>query len=171
MTKWFLIFSCLIGVSKASALTDLTLSCETPWPTSSVYGKTVDGIFQMTVIHHGGVRNMPIYNGTVTSDDLPLLQGDSEALQQLGPRWDFSWKVADCKGYSAGIVNCPTGSPALINSREVTNAFFNTRRTNEKFFENEVNHAKIALWLTVDGRSRQVMFDYDMKDCVVRFTP
>lgn len=171
MTKWLLISLNLLIGAKAFALSDLSMSCETPWPTSSVYGKTIDGIFQMTIVHHGGVLKMPIYNGTVTSEDLPLLQQDSDALKKLGERWSFSWRVEDCKSYGPGLVNCPTGLSAVVNSSEVTNVFFNTRRVNEKFFENETNHAKIMLWLSVDGRARQVVFEYDVKDCVVRATP
>lgn len=141
------------------------MDCETPWPTTTLHASTDNDTIKMDIVHHNGPRSIPVFTGTVTASDLDLLKGDADAIAKLGDHWKFQWKVTDCTQYGAQLLSCGTGSPTKINETDVPSVSFDTRRLTERSFNSVFEHLQVSLWILIDGRTRQVMLDYDVKDC------
>lgn len=170
MSRLILLLTFGFGLPAMADLQDLRIRCATLQPTTSVVADVVNDKVKMKITHHKGISEAPIFNGTVTSRDLPLLQADALVFARLGTVMEFEWPTSSCQSYGSGLVSCyASDQPVEINGMKVSSVSFNTGRTTERTFSTTSNKAKVSLWFSVDGRFRQVSFEYDSLDCQINF--
>lgn len=84
---------------------DLNIGCVTEPPTTTMVAQTSNGTVQFDLIHHFGVKYMPIHNGVITPNDLGILSDRASLLADLGDHLTFTMPAESCK-VDGMIFNC-----------------------------------------------------------------
>lgn len=163
MTLLTIIFFFSIDIAKAA----IDMACMTEIPTTTFIAQTEKDILKIELIHHNGVKFMPIYNGVITPNDLGTLQDKASLLAYLGDHLKFEIPLSKCQKMSDYLFNCFGSVPAVdINGHQVSIWSVYTAFNNEKSFAGEYNYYQTSISLDIDGESINIPMKYGESECV-----
>lgn len=139
--------------------------CMTGMPTTSFSGYTEGDKVHVIVIHHNGVRYMPIEYAPVTPNDLDMLRQRADLLMRLGDRLEVTFPLNECKVYSDGVLSCLRGETYQIDGLKVRAFAFNTSVNVTSFQEYEFIKREAMLSLDINDKLRHIQMPYEPEDC------
>jgi len=104
------------------------INCMTSPATTTMffYPNEAVGGYSLRVIHHNGVKWMPIHKGTITINDLQTIDERGNQLVRLGAEYFFHFKREDCRLIEPGELVCYGRTPVQIGEQRVeTYSFHN----------------------------------------------
>lgn len=145
---------------------DINLGCMTEIPTTTFIAQTEKDILKIELIHHNGVKFMPIYNGVITPNDLGTLQDRASLLAYLGDHVKFEMPLSKCQKINDYLFNCFGSMPATeVNGHQVSIWSVYTAFNNEKSFAGEYNYYQTSISLDIDGESINIPMKYAESEC------
>lgn len=158
---------CLLLISNTIwASSPINMACVTEFPTTSFVAFTEGEELTIRVIHHNGVKFMPIWNGIITPNDLPTITEAANALYDLGNLLEFKIPVSDCEKMDGTLMNCFSSRPATeINGHLVRLWSVYTLESVEKSFAGEFAWTYTSVGLDVDGKSFYIPMRYASGEC------
>lgn len=139
--------------------------CITSMPTTSFLAATSGEEVRLTVIHHNGVKYMPIHRGIVVPADFPLLQKKAEVMQKLGDRFEMVFEKKNSRHYGAKLYGCSQGKVIADGATSATGADLLTRTSTERVFDLEFAKSQVSAGFRVDGTYYEIENDFYGEDC------
>lgn len=106
MKYLFFLSVALIGTLSWGQEKPVELICATEQLSTTFYIKNEGENLRVEVIHHNGVKYMPIWDGLITPEDMKIVADAAEVLPKLGPDIVFSWKTKACKATNDLMFDC-----------------------------------------------------------------
>lgn len=139
--------------------------CITSMPTTSFLASTKGEEVRLTVIHHNGVKYMPIHKGIVVPADFPLLQKKAEVMQKLGERFEMVFEKKHCRHYGAKLYGCSQGKVIADGITSATGADMLTRTATERVYDLEFEKSQVSAGFRVDGTYYEIENEFYYEDC------
>ena len=139
--------------------------CITSMPTTSYLASTKGEEVRLTVIHHNGVKYMPIHRGIVVPADFPLLQNKAEVMQKLGDRFEMVFEKKNCRTYGKKLFGCSQGKVIADGVTSATGADLLTRTATERVYDLEFEKSQVSAGFRVDGTYYEIENDFYYEDC------
>lgn len=139
--------------------------CVTSNPTTSFIARTTGEEVRLTIIHHNGVKYMPIHQGIVVPADFPLLQKKAEVMQKLGDRVEMVFEKKNCKKYGDTLFSCGQGKVIANGQTSAERASLLTKTATEKLYDIEFQKNQISAGFSVDGSYYSIDNDFYFNDC------
>lgn len=148
----------------------LNLGCVTEIPTTSMIAETYNGVVDFQLIHHNGVKFMPIYNGVVTPNDLGTLSDRASLLADLGDYLQFKMPSEVCQ-VNGVLFNCFGSSPKeMIGGHIVRLWAAYSSQYDEESFAGVFSYITTNLAIEVDGQSIYLPMKYSQSECYKDFS-
>lgn len=154
----------MMGFSAATAQAE-NWQCYTEPLTTSFVAEDLGEEYQLTVLHHNGVKYMPIHSGIITPSDLTYLKAQGEVLTKLGDRFTLKFKKENCKNYGEWRFSCFTRETTKIGSLEVQSAHLSTSTNLQQIFDYEFREVEVHLSLRIEGRSHSIPMKFSDTQC------
>lgn len=150
---------------------DVNLGCVTETPTTTFIAETKNGIVQFDLIHHFGVKYMPIHSGVITPNDLGTLSDRASLLADLGDHLTFTMPAENCQ-LDGNLFNCFGSRPSVvINGHQVSLwAAYNTTYSETSLSSGTFNYVTTNLAIEVDGQSLFLPMRYFENECYQQFS-
>ncbi len=160
----------LLPLTLASAFAEeenaaVDFRCVTSTPTTSFIAKTTGDEVRLTVIHHNGVKYMPIHQGIVVPADFPLLQKKAEVMQKLGDRIELVFEKKHCKKYGDKLFGCGLGKVIANGETSAERASLLTKTATERLYDIEFQKSQVSAGFSVDGSYYSIDNDFYYEDC------
>lgn len=153
-----LVFPTLASAAKIRML------CITEFPTTSYQITEEAEEFVLLTYHHNGTKYLPLYSGTITPNDLPMLAQRAEQLQKMGSVSYISFKKSECS--NKGIYwKCSRKSPVKVGQLDVERVFFMMGKMEKKYEDYEWETVETYLSLKVDGKDLPINYSFMRADC------
>ena len=164
-----ILFSLLIMCMSSAFATDLNVGCVTETPTTSMIAQTKNSIVTFLLVHHYGVKFMPIHNGVITPNDLGTLQDRASILADLGDRLEFTMPASTCQ-VDGLMFNCFGSQPTqTIGGHEVRIWAAYSSLIDEATMSGVYSYVTTNLAIEVDGQSYYLPMKYDQTECFKDF--
>lgn len=164
----FLSFVSIILASSFSyAGSKMELACVSEFPTTSFIMTDMGASVTLEVFHHNGVKYAPIFDGVITSNDLPLISSQGKASNSLGTYQTFEWKKEQCQKTGDLLIYC-TGATTeqMIEGQKVNAWSFYTSAQVDTSALGVFKHNRVSLSLQVNGENVTVPMRYYDGECV-----
>ncbi|MFA6238608.1 MAG: hypothetical protein WC635_14840 [Bacteriovorax sp.] len=149
--------------------TDLNLGCVTEIPTTSLIAQTKDGVVEFNLIHHNGVKYMPIHNGVITPYDLETLSTRADILADLGDNLVFTMPASACQ-VDGVLFNCFGAQPAQnIGGHQVSIWAAYSSTYDDVSLIGIFPFVTTNLAIEVDGKSYYLPMRYNQAECFKDF--
>ena len=165
MLKIVFRISALLLVLTAGAVHAESWQCYTEPLTTTFVAEDLGEDYQLTVLHHNGVKYMPIHSGIITPNDLPYLKSQGEVLTKLGDRFTLKFKKENCKTYGEWRFSCFTREVSKIGNLEVQSAHLSTSTNVQQIFDYEFREVEVHLSLRIEGRSHSIPMKFSDTQC------
>ena len=163
MKKWIVLLSLVASSSLLAA--PVNMACVTEYPTTSFVAFSEGGDLNIRLIHHNGVKFMPIWSSIITPNDLPVITETASILSELGNELNFTIPAKAC-GVDGMMMNCfGRSEEQVINGHKVNLWSVYTKLENEKSFAGEYNYVWSSLAIDVDGKSYWIPMKYYDYEC------
>lgn len=139
--------------------------CVTSSPTTSFIAETKGEEVRLIVLHHNGVKYMPIHQGIIVPADLPLLAQKAEVMQKLGDRFEMVFEKKGCKTYGKNLFSCGNGRVIASGSPSAERASLVTKTATERLYDVEFEKSSISAGFKVDGTYYSIDNDFYFGDC------
>jgi hypothetical protein len=143
----------------------MELSCVTEFPTTSVVGEMDKKEFVVHVIHHNGMKYMPIQTGMITPSDLAALAQKTEEFAKLGDYYIFRWDGSKCKTIDRDIMNCSDGKETVINGTKVNPWSISTKRIHSEFDGAQFDQIEVSFGIEISGKMQYFSVQYSKDEC------
>lgn len=144
----------------------IDMTCVTSsYPTTSFIIQTKGDRVQARVIHHNGLKYMPIHSGIVTPNDIKMLAGASADLAKLGTDYVMTWNASNCKVEGEKRFSCFDGDDTNIAGAKVSPWAIYTSRSVHDTIAGRYENVTMSLSLKIDGVDRSFAMDYDLSEC------
>jgi hypothetical protein len=144
----------------------INMACMTEYPTTTFVARTIGNNITFDLIHHNGVKWMPIWSNVVVPNDLPVLNDTGLTLGELGSRLEFTMPESSCQA-DGQLINCfAIQAPIEINGHKVSLWAVHSKAVNEKSFAGEYNYIYTSMALDIDGKSYYVPAKYTDTECM-----
>lgn len=148
---------------------DLNLGCVTESPTTSLIMQTQSGVVQFDLIHHSGVKYMPIHSGVITPNDLGILSDRASLLADLGDHLIFTMPAESCKVEGA-LFNCFGSQPVIEMGGHKVNIWAAYSSTyDEVTLDGTYSYITTNLAIEVDGQTLFLPMKYFSNECSKEF--
>lgn len=160
------ILSGMLGMSGQAYADDVNLGCVTETPTTTFIAQTKNGVVQFDLIHHFGVKYMPIHSGVITPYDLGTLSDRASLLADLGDHLTFTMPAEKCQ-VDGALFNCFGAQPETeINGHKVSLwAAYNSSSSDTSMSAGTWNYKTTSLAIEVDGQSFFLPMRYFENEC------
>lgn len=160
------ISTALIALGVSLSVSAMEVICVTEFPTTSVYGETQEDEFVVHVIHHNGMRFMPIYTGMVTPHDLATLAKKAEEFSKLGDHYIFRWPASSCKREDTDLMGCSGGATEVeMNGTKVKPWGMFTKRIHTEADIFAYDQVEVSFHLEIDGNNHSFSMQYAKGEC------
>jgi hypothetical protein len=148
-------------------VTDFTVTCKGARPTTTFMVFTEDKTVGVEVVHHNGLEFMPIHQGIIVPQDLPILQQRAVAMMKLGSYARFNFSADKCKSFGDMLYQCVEyqARPALLNGQRVRAISMYTSRAETRSFFGIEKTFNIAIQLEIDGKNFFQTMTYPVEEC------
>lgn len=154
----------------AFAAEPINLLCVTEIPTTSFVAETKGDVLTIRLIHHNGVKFMPIHNGLITPYDLGTLSDRADVIADLGEDLNFEIPLDKCEAQDNYLFNCFKSMPSKkINGHDVSIWSVYTSRTVDQSFAGEFKYIQTSIAIDVDGKSYHLPMKYGENECYPNF--
>ena len=144
----------------------INMSCITDYPTTSFIAQTENDIITFKLIHHNGVRYMPIWNNIITPNDISFISEAAELLADLGTDFNFKMPQKNCVVMDGMLFNCFGNSPVVeMNGHKVSMWAVYSREVTETSFAGTFNYVLTSMALDIDGKIQHVPMKYESHEC------
>lgn len=158
-----LIFSLLFTTNLLAK--SINMACVTELPTTSLVALTEGDNLKIRLIHHNGVKYMPVWSNIITPNDIPTITETANILSELGDTMEFNIPVKVCE-VDELMMNCFGKSEIQeINGHKVNLWSVYTKLEAEKSFAGEFNSIWSNLSIDVDGKSYSIPMKYSEDEC------
>lgn len=152
-------------VSAGASAAPMNMACVTEHPTTSFVGVTENDTITFHLIHHNGVKYMPVWSNVLTPNDLPVIQEAANVLSELGNHLTFTMPEKSCE-VDGFMINCFGTQPAqVINGHKVSLWSVYTKFDTETSFAGEYNYIWSSMGLDIDGKTYWVPMKYSNYEC------
>lgn len=165
MLKAISLLSVLVMLISAATAHAESWQCYTEPLTTSFVAEDLGEEYQLTVLHHNGVKYMPIHSGIITPNDLAYLKAQGEVLTKLGDRFSLKFKKKNCKTYGEWRFSCFTREQVKIGNLEVQSAHLSTSTNLQQIFDYEFREVEVHLSLRIEGRSHSIPMKFSDTQC------
>lgn len=163
MKKLFALLSLIASGSLMAA--PVNMACVTEHPTTSFVAFTEGENINVRLIHHNGVKYMPVWSNIITPNDLPVISETANILSELGNSMNFTIPASSCE-VDGMMINCFGHSGVQeINGHKVNLWAVYTKIENERSFAGEFNSIWSNLAIDVDGKSYWIPMKYYDYEC------
>lgn len=162
--KFLTVILTLFSAMTATA-SPVNMACITEYPTTTFIGQTEGDKINFRLIHHNGVKYMPIWSSVITPNDLSVLTEVASVLSDLGDELTFSMDEKNCN-VDGLLINC-FGSDEVqeIGGHKVTMWGVYTSATTDTSFAGIYNYIWSTMALDIDGKSYYVPMRYGENEC------
>ncbi len=163
MKKLFALLSMVASTSLMAA--PVNMACVTEHPTTSFVALTENGNINVRLIHHNGVKYMPVWSSIITPNDLSVITEKANILTELGNVMNFTIPSSACE-VDGMMINCFGQSEVQeINGHKVNLWAVYTKIENERSFAGEYNSIWSNLAIDVDGKTYWLPMKYYDYEC------
>lgn len=162
MKSVFTILAILLMTTSAFAT---KLSCVTEFPTTSVYGEEQGDEFVVMVYHHNGTGYLPLHNGIITPNDLPVMQERAQVFESLGQLYEFRYPLSSCQRTDKDIMNCTHGKETVVNGVKVRPWSLYTMRINSEMDIANFEETQVSFLMDIEGKSYHMSMKYMRNEC------
>lgn len=155
-----------VGVKAAAKSKSIEFACATQVYTTTFVGETIDGRLDVAVTNHNGPESMPIYNGYITSQDLPLLQQRSETFKKLGDHFTISFPLSTCTVYSPDIFSCHGGDTLTADGVKFKVLSLIVSKSTTKFQDVEYMRREVLIGFDVHDKATSIAMSYQPGECL-----
>jgi hypothetical protein len=113
--------------------------CQTDFPTTTHwfhYDQNIDR-FLLHVIHHNGVKWMPVHRGTITVNDLQTIEDRAVELFNLGAMYTVQFHPERCKLIDSGELACHSNEHQVIGELPVLGYSFHNYQSKTRLYRLE----------------------------------
>lgn len=145
------------------------LECFTkPAPTTSffLYPNAGSDQFDLTVIHHNGLKYAPIHRGIVTLNDLNSILQKGETLALTGEQFHLSFERENCRVISDQEIVCHHSKPTQIGELDVRGYTLHTYTQQSQLLGQSLKENIVTLSLGVKNTSYDIVMNYSSSDCL-----
>jgi hypothetical protein len=153
--------------AKTSA-TDVKLTCvTTDFPTTSFVVETVGNEVLAHVIHHNGMKFMPIWSAIVVPNDIPMLSSKASELAKLGDRYTVRFARSSCQVTGEKMFNCFNGTEVHHNGIKLQATALHTEKVSHENIAGTYHRHWMHLSVNFDGKTHPFSMEYSPDDCFV----
>ncbi|MFP5386196.1 MAG: hypothetical protein ACLGHN_08965 [Bacteriovoracia bacterium] len=161
-----LISTALIALGLSLSVSAMEVICVTEFPTTSVVGDVEGDEFVVNIIHHNGMKYMPIYTGMTTPNDLATLAEKANDFAKLGDHYIFRWPLANCKREDSDIMGCSGGASEFeVNGTKVKPWGMYTKRIHTESDIFSYEQVEVSFLLEIDGKNHSFSMQYAKGEC------
>jgi hypothetical protein len=143
------------------------INCMTQYPTTTMffYPNEDVGGFSLRVIHHNGIKWMPIHKGTITLNDLYTLNIRGNQLALLGSAYTLDFKKENCRLIESGELTCFSRTPVQIGEQTVESYSFHNYDVKTRLYQQDFVTHVMSLGIRVGNQILNQSMDYNPMDC------
>lgn len=166
-----MISTLFFALAASAASPAFQFSCVTSYPTTSFVLKTEGTEAVLKIIHHNGVKYMPIHEGIITPSDLNYLKQKSEVLTKMGDQTEFRFPLDRCKKYGEGIMSCSGGERKTVGGVEMEALSINTAKIQHQTYDYNFTMYQVTLAVKITDFNpvQDVTMKYDHSECRFEF--
>lgn len=153
----------LVSLSSFAAPVDVV--CVTEIPSTSVNAQMQGQELEVHVIHHFGMKFMPIETGMVTPSDLPLLAQKAKVFEKLGDHYIFHFDPANCNRTDKDLMSCSAGKEVIVNGVKVKPWSFYTKRIHGELDLGAYEIIEVNFNLGINGKVHHFSMQYSKNEC------
>jgi hypothetical protein len=143
----------------------MELSCVTEFPTTSVYGEEQGDEFVVMVYHHNGTGYLPLHNGIITPNDLPVMQERAQIFESLGQLYEFRYPLSECQRIDKDIMTCSKGKETVINGVKVRPWSLYTMRIDSEMDIAKFEETQVSFLMDIEGKTQHMSMKYMRNEC------
>jgi hypothetical protein len=168
---WTLVLGVAMAASaapapKAKSAGEIKLTCvTTDFPTTSFVVETVGEEVHAHVIHHNGMKFMPIWSSIVVPNDLPMLSTKASELAKLGERYTVRFAKSSCTKTGDKMFNCFNGIQTDHNGIKIRASALHTERVTHENIAGIYQEHWMHLTVGFDRQSHPISMKYQPGDC------
>ena len=137
--------------SEVKAEANFDFRCVNQMPTTSFLLNEKNGKMVLTMIHHNGVKFMPIHYGVIVPNDLPYLREKTSILTQMSDRVEFEFPKENCRKVEDEVLSCSSGSTLKFGGYEMEALRIATSKVTETTTLSKYELNKVTLSLHIHG--------------------
>lgn len=159
-----ILLSLLISLP-AMAEEEVRVSCVTEFPTTTYQILEDEEQFHLVVLHHNGTKYLPLFSGTITPNDIPMLQERAEQMQKMGTYNKIPFKKEECK--NKGLYwRCAAERKIQLGELEVDRVIFWMSKMEVKYDDEfEWSSTETLLSLKMGSKHLDMRYSYFGNDC------
>lgn len=139
--------------------------CFTTPTTSSISGLESKDSLDIAIIHHNGVRYMPIHSGVITPNDIDYLKSRGEVLKKLGDEIHLSFPLSNCKSYGDWKMSCYSRTPTKIGELKIDSASLISSTSTRELLGYQFHQIEMNLSVRVGRFNYDIPLEYQASDC------
>lgn len=148
---------------------ELNMGCVTEIPTTTMIAQTKDGVVNFQLIHHNGVKYMPIHSGVITPNDLGTLSDRASILADLGDNLEFTMPASACQ-VDGVLFKCFGAQPAQsIGGHQVSIWSAYSSQYDDASMMGIYSYVTTTLAIDIDGKSFYLPMKYFQNECFKDF--
>jgi hypothetical protein len=151
---------------KAKNAGEIKLTCvTTDYPTTSFVVETVGAEVHARVIHHNGMKFMPIWSAIVVPNDLPMISTRASELAKLGETYTVRFAKSACKKTGEKMFDCFGGLQTDHQGIKLRPDALHTERVTYDNIAGVYQRHWMHLTVSFDGKSHPISMQYQPEDC------
>lgn len=139
--------------------------CVTEFPTTSIIAEKVGTELVVQVIHHHGMKFMPLHSGIITPNDLSTLAKKADDFGKIGDRYEFRWDMKKCERTDNELFSCHGGKDTVIEGTPVNPFSIYTQRVTSESDAGKFEKLHVGFLISIDKESHSFSMGYEKYEC------
>ena len=162
---YIVLFLLLISVSAHAEIAPFRLICMTEFPTTSIAVQTEGDEVIARVIHHNGMKYMPLHSGIMTPNDLTHFADKAKVFAKLGDHYEFRWGRSKCERQDQDLFSCELGKDTEINGTKVNPFSIYSRRLTTESQIGKYEKLELSFIITIEDSTQNFSMSYYKNEC------
>lgn len=152
-------------------LAPIAFKCMTGFPTTTFKAETQGDQVVVEVVHHNGVKYMPVHRGIVVPGDFAYLEAKAKMLTKMGPKTVFRFPRERCKVYGKGQLSCPGSDTQVFDGTKMTASDLSMSTGTDRTMGFSFDRFTVTLTLQIEGfvPVQEISMDYSDGECELGF--
>jgi hypothetical protein len=134
----------------AKPVENIKFECVTGYPTTSYLVRTEGKEVVMQVFHHNGAKYMPIHEGNVVPNDLPMLAKKAAEFPKMGEEQEWRFPLERCQIYGPGLMACHGGETKTLNGTKVEVMSVTTSTSTQQVYDYTFKSYKVSVGVKME---------------------
>lgn len=165
MISTIILFLLFLSASAFAEITPFRMICMTEFPTTSIVAETEGHELIVRVVHHNGMKFMPLHTGIMTPNDLNHFAQKASLFAKLGDHYEFRWGTSKCTRQDQDLFTCDLGKETVINGTKVYPFSVFTKRVTIESQVGKYENLEIGFMIDIEKSSQSFSMRYDKSEC------